>query len=718
MQVLRCPARSLHDDPTAHLTYDRNNKTLKLERRHSLSIKLLRLVLLWALAVGVVLSMGQIAYDLRKESHMIDSNAEQILAMSQDPATQAVYSLDREMAMQVIGGLFEHEAVRYAAIGHPDETQLASRERPLKSAPYRKITDWLFGVEQQYSVGLYGRAPYKEYYGDLRITLDTAPYGEDFLQSSLIILLSGVLRAMAMAFVLYLLYHILLTRPLAGIIDRIANINPDQPGKMHIPMLPGQEKNELGLWISKANELLESIERNSSRRREAEANLLHMAQHDHLTGLPNRSMLQEQLSRILADAGRRQRGVAVLCCGLDDFKEINEQFSYQSGDSLLVTVADRLRANSGRLGSLARLGGDQFALVQTGVGEPYEAAELAQTILDDLSRPFEVGEHTVSLRATIGITLFPDDGDDAEKLLQKAEQTMMLAKARSRNRYQFYIASLDSEMRVRRELDKELRGALERNEFHLTYQPQVSYATHEVVGVEALLRWQHPERGLVPPDLFIPLAEQNGIIISIGEWVLDQACKQLRVWHDQGFSELRMAVNLSTVQLHHSELSRVVTNLMQRYKLPAHCLEMEVTETGLMEDIAAAASHLNSLKKAGVLIAIDDFGTGYSSLSYLRGLPLDKIKIDKSFVQDVLVDEDDATIVRAIIQLGRSLNMEVIAEGVESAEQEAYVIAQGCNEGQGYYYSRPLSPEAFEVWIRQYQAKAKTALNSSENSSS
>ncbi|HEC51238.1 MAG TPA: EAL domain-containing protein, partial [Pseudomonas sabulinigri] len=656
---------------------------MKLERRHSLSIKLLRLVLLWALAVGVVLSMGQIAYDLRKESHMIDSNAEQILAMSQDPATQAVYSLDREMAMQVIGGLFEHEAVRYAAIGHPDETQLASRERPLKSAPYRKITDWLFGVEQQYSVGLYGRAPYKEYYGDLRITLDTAPYGEDFLQSSLIILLSGVLRAMAMAFVLYLLYHILLTRPLAGIIDRITNINPDQPGKMHIPMLPGQEKNELGLWISKANELLESIERNSSRRREAEANLLHMAQHDHLTGLPNRSMLQEQLSRILADAGRRQRGVAVLCCGLDDFKEINEQFSYQSGDSLLVTVADRLRANSGRLGSLARLGGDQFALVQTGVGEPYEAAELAQTILDDLSRPFEVGEHTVSLRATIGITLFPDDGDDAEKLLQKAEQTMMLAKARSRNRYQFYIASLDSEMRVRRELDKELRGALERNEFHLTYQPQVSYATHEVVGVEALLRWQHPERGLVPPDLFIPLAEQNGIIISIGEWVLDQACKQLRVWHDQGFSELRMAVNLSTVQLHHSELSRVVTNLMQRYKLPAHCLEMEVTETGLMEDIAAAASHLNSLKKAGVLIAIDDFGTGYSSLSYLRGLPLDKIKIDKSFVQDVLVDEDDATIVRAIIQLGRSLNMEVIAEGVESAEQEAYVIAQGCNEGQG-----------------------------------
>jgi len=685
---------------------------LKLERRHSLSIKLLRLVLLWALLVGLILSLGQIAFDLRKERQQIDQTAEQILAMSQDPATQAVYSLDREMALQVIGDLFEHPAVRFASIGHPDETQLASRERPLIESPLRSVTDWLFGVEQHYSVALFGREPYNEYYGDLRIVLDTAPYGEDFLQSSLVILVSGILRAVAMAMALYLLYHFLLTKPLAGIIDRISDINPDHPGKMHIPMLPGQERNELGLWINKANELLESIERNSNRRREAEANLLHMAQHDHLTGLPNRSMLQEQLSRILGDAGRRQRGVAVLCCGLDDFKEINEQFSYQSGDSLLVTVADRLRANSGRLGSLARLGGDQFALVQTGVSEPYEAAELAQTILDDLGRPFEIGDHTVSLRATIGITLFPDDGDNAEKLLQKAEQTMMLAKARSRNRYQFYIASLDSEMRVRRELDKELRGALERNEFHLVYQPQIAFDDHRVVGVEALVRWHHPERGLVPPDLFIPLAEQNGSIIEIGEWVLDQSCRQLRIWHDSGMTELRMAVNLSTVQLHHSELSRVVTNLIQRYKLPPRCLEMEVTETGLMEDISAAAGHLNSLKKAGVQIAIDDFGTGYSSLSYLRGLPLDKIKIDRSFVQDVLIDEDDATIVRAIIQLGRSLNMQVIAEGVESAEQEAYIIAQGCNEGQGYYYSRPLSATAFTDWLHAYEGASNKARRS------
>jgi len=292
---------------------------------------------------------------------------------------------------------------------------------------------------------------------------------------------------------------------------------------------------------------------------------------------------------------------------------------------------------------------------------------------------------------------------DASKLLQKAEQTMMLAKIRSRNRYQFYIASVDSEMRVRRELASSLRDALMRNEFHLVYQPQIDLTSRRVVGVEALLRWHHPERGLVPPDLFIPLAEQSGAIIAIGEWVLDQACRQLRDWQQAGRPELRMSVNLSTVQLHHPDLSCMVTRVLQRYALPRNCLELEVTETGLMEDIQAAAKHLNELKSTGVQIALDDFGTGYSSLSYLRGLPLDKIKIDKSFTGDLLVDHDDRNIVRIIIQLGRNLNMQVIAEGVESAEQEAYLSAEGCHEGQGYFYSRPLTAAALVTWMDDYE---------------
>ncbi len=684
---------------------------MKLDLKHSLSLKLLRVVLLSALVVGVVLSCGQIVFDIYKTRQSVSNDANRILGMFRDPSTQAVYSLDREMGMQVIEGLFQHESVRHASIGHPNEPMLAEKDRPLMELSTRWLTDPILGKEQTFTTQLVGRSPYSEYYGDLSITLDTAPYGEDFVTSSVIIFISGVLRALAMGLVLYLVYHWLLTKPLSKIIEHLTSINPDRPSEHKLPMLKGNERNELGLWINTANDLLASIERNTHLRREAENSLLRMAQYDFLTGLPNRQQLQQQLDHILEDAGRLQRRVAVLCVGLDDFKGVNEQFSYQTGDQLLIALADRLRSHSGRLGALARLGGDQFALVQADIEQPYEAAELAQNVLDDLEVPFSLEQQEVRLRATIGITLFPEDGDSTEKLLQKAEQTMTLAKSRSRNRYQFYIASVDSEMRRRRELEKDLREALNRGEMHLVYQPQVDYRDHRVVGVEALLRWQHPQHGFVPPDLFIPLAEQNGSIIPIGEWVLDQACRQLREWHDQGFSELRMAINLSTVQLHHAELPRVVNNLLQVYRLPQRSLEMEVTETGLMEDISTAAQHLLSLRRSGALIAIDDFGTGYSSLSYLKSLPLDKIKIDKSFVQDVLEDEDDATIVRAIIQLARNLDMQVIAEGVETAEQEAYIIAQGCNEGQGYLYSKPLSARELTLYLKQARRLSSAASN-------
>ncbi|AYF50575.1 bifunctional diguanylate cyclase/phosphodiesterase [Pseudomonas aylmerensis] len=683
---------------------------MKLELKNSLSVKLLRVVLLSALIVGVALSVAQIVFDAYKTRQAVAGDAQRILDMFRDPSTQAVYSLDREMGMQVIEGLFQDDAVRMASIGHPNETMLAEKSRALQQAPSRWLTDLILGQERTFTTPLVGKGPYSEYYGDLSITLDTATYGQGFIVNSVIIFISGVLRALAMGLVLYLVYHWLLTKPLSRIIEHLTSINPDRPSEHKIPQLKGHERNELGLWINTANQLLESIERNTHLRHEAESSLLRMAQYDFLTGLPNRQKLQEQLDKILIDAGRRQRRVAVLCVGLDDFKSINEQFTYQAGDKLLLALADRLRAHSGRLGALARLGGDQFALVQADIDQPYEAAELAQSILDDLEAEFALDHEEIRLRATIGITLFPEDGDSTEKLLQKAEQTMTLAKSRSRNRYQFYIASVDSEMRRRRELEKDLRDALSRDQFHLVYQPQISYRDHRVVGVEALIRWQHPEHGLVPPDLFIPLAEQNGTIIPIGEWVLDQACRQLREWHDLGFVGLRMAVNLSTVQLHHAELPRVVNNLMQIYRLPPRSLELEVTETGLMEDISTAAQHLLSLRRSGALIAIDDFGTGYSSLSYLKSLPLDKIKIDKSFVQDLLDDDDDATIVRAIIQLGKSLGMQVIAEGVETAEQEAYIISEGCHEGQGYHYSKPLQARELAAFLKQSERNSEVIL--------
>ncbi|KMN23833.1 putative bifunctional diguanylate cyclase/phosphodiesterase [Pseudomonas helleri] len=682
---------------------------MKLEFKNSLSIKLLRIVLLSALVVGGVLGCAQIVFDAYLTRQAVDEDAKQILNMFRDPSTQALYSLDREMAMQVIEGLFKDDALHKASIGHPNETVLAEKTRPLQQTSSRWLTDFILGQERSFTTPLVGSGPDREYYGDLSITLDTATYGQGFLTNAVVLLLSGVLRALLMSLVVYLIYHWLLTKPLSKMIQHLTSINPDHPSEHLIPQLKGHESNELGVWVNTANQLLASIERNAHLRLEAESSLLRMAQYDFLTGLPNRQQLQTQLSKILIDSGRSQRRVAVLCVGLDDFKGINEQFGYQTGDQLLQALTDRLRAHSGSLGALARLGGDQFALVQAHIEQPYEAAELAQGILDDLETTFSVDQQNIRLRATIGITLYPEDGDTSEQLLQKAEQTMTLAKSRSRNRYQFYIASVDREMRRRRELEKDLRDALLRNQLYLVYQPQIRYSDHRVVGVEALLRWQHPEHGMIPPDLFIPLAEANASIIDIGEWALDQACCQLRDWHDQGFTDLRMAVNLSTVQLHHAELPRVVNNLLQMYRLPPGSLELEVTETSLMEDISTAAQHLLSLRRSGALIAIDDFGTGYSSLSYLKSLPLDKIKIDKSFVQDLIDDDDDATIVRAIIQLGKSLGMQVIAEGVETLEQETYVISEGCHEGQGYLYSKPLGARELGAYLK--QAQRNNALN-------
>ncbi len=668
--------------------------------RNSLSRKLLRVVLLSALAVGLVLSCAQIIFGAYKTRQLIEADAQRILRMTRDPSTQAIYSLDREMGAQVMEGLFQHESIRMASIGHPDEGMLALKIRPPIDLPTRWLTDPILHRDRQFSIPLIGKPPYNEYYGELRITLDTAKYGQEFINDSIVIFIVGILRALTLGFVLFLIYQWLLTRPLTKLIEHLARINPDRPGEHKLPMIRGHERNELGLWVETANGLLASIEHNMHLRQEAESSLYRMTQYDSLTGLPNRQQLQSQLDHILDEARRMQRRVAVLCLGLDDFKGVNEQYSYQAGDCLLKALADRLRGSAGRLGALARLGGDQFVLVLSGIEQPYEAAELAQALLDDLENPIEFDGDPIRLRATIGITLYPEDGDNTEKLLQKAEQTMTLAKSRSRNRYQFYVASIDSEMRARRELEKDLSEALKRNEFHLVYQPQVDYHQNRITGVEALIRWKHPQGKLVPPDLFIPLAEQNGSIIEIGKWVLDQACSQLRQWHAEGYTGLRVAVNLSTVQLRHPQLPQMIGELLQKHQLPAETLELEVTETGLMEDIDAAAHNLHSLRRSGALIAIDDFGTGYSSLSYLKSLPLDKIKIDKSFVQDIGQDEG-ATIVRAVIQLGKSLGMTVIAEGVETPEQEAYLIAEGCQEGQGYYYSKPLPARDLDLLLRQ-----------------
>lgn len=666
---------------------------MKIERTNSLSFRLLGWVFAAAVVVGLLLSLLHIIYAAYLTSQQINNDGQRILEMFKSPSTQALYSLDADMGQQVLEGLLQHDAVVSASIGHPAEASLAVNVRAAQVFSGRYFTDLIFSAERTFVVPLKSELRA----GELKVVLDTAHYGKRFVKGALIVSSLGTLRALILALVLYLVYQIFLTRPLVEMIRQLGRVNPDRPTEYQLPLLKNHEKNELGAWTKKVNELLASIERNNCLRREAEKNVLLMSRIDLLTGLPNRQELQLQLDKILEDAKQSQQGVAIFHLGLDDFKNINDQYNYQVGDWLLINAAKRLRLSSGASACLARLAGDQFVVVQPNIQEPEQAAMAARAILDSFNESIWVEQVdsaepvAVRLQATIGITLYPDDGSDAEQLLQQAEHTMQLAKIGARNRYQFFVASVDSEMRQRRRLKQGLKEAIAKQQLYLVYQPQVSYIDRQVVGVEVLLRWQHPELGLIAPDVFIPLAEKNGQIIEIGNWVLKQACQQLRYWLDTGHTDLKVAVNLSTVQLHHGELLQQVQASLRQYNLQPNSLELEVTETGLMKDTQAAAKNLHGLRSMGVRVAIDDFGTGYSSLSYLKTLPLDKLKIDKSFVQDVLDSEDNATIVKTIIQLSKNLGMQVIAEGVESFEQERFLIALGCDEGQGYWYSKPVT---------------------------
>lgn len=673
------------------------NETVPVPVYTRLSSLLLRWTLLVALCVSIGMSLVQVVHSVSYTKQAINTDGRQILAMFEDPARQALYNLDSSMGRQVINGLFRHEAMRSARLGHPDELPLAEKLRPLQHGGMRFLTDRLFAPEQSFQLQLDDRSG-AQFIGRLDITLDTAGYAAGFIKEALIILATGILRAVILGIILYLVLRRLLTRPLSGMLSELSYIDPEHPGVHQLSIAPSHRNNELGQWVTRINQLLHAIQHVNQLRREAEENLLHMSHVDFLTGLPNRLGLQGKLDKVLVRARQSDSTVAVMCIGLDGFKSINERYSFQLGDWILRSFAQRVSSQLlGETSSFARLGGDQFILIQSGLNN-YQAAVQAQKILFLLHQPFVVpqqGQDDVEIRlsATIGITLFPDDAPTGELLLQKAEQTMRLSKMSGRNRYQFYIASIDQQLRERRQLEEDLRVAIEHQELHLLYQPQIDYASGKIVGAEALLRWRRKGKELVPPDTFIPLAEQTGSIIDIGNWVLEHACEQVREWLDIGWTDFRVAVNLSAIQLHNEELLPTIERMLSTYRIPPACLEFEVTETCLMQDVEKARQQLLALRELGVAIAIDDFGTGHSSLAYLKRLPLDKIKIDRSFVQDVLEDGDDATIVRTIIQLSHSLQFKVLAEGVETEAHERTLIDMGCDEGQGYLYSRPISAD-------------------------
>jgi diguanylate cyclase (GGDEF)-like protein/PAS domain S-box-containing protein len=434
--------------------------------------------------------------------------------------------------------------------------------------------------------------------------------------------------------------------------------------------------------------------------------LSHRAQHDFLTDLPNRVLLNDRINQAISFAARYSKQLAVMFVDLDYFKKINDAFGHAVGDKLLQAVATRLVTCVRRSDTVSRLGGDEFAVLLSQVERAEDAVFSAKKILSALAAPYSIDQKHLDINASIGVSTYPSDGRDAETLIQKADTAMYDAKKLGRNSYQFFRADMQARVLERQRLETALRSALGRDELRLNYQPKIDLKTGEITGVEALLRWHHPDRGLIPPSQFIPIAEESGLIIPIGQWVLLQACRQARAWMDAGLPAVRVAVNVSALQFMAKDFLSCVRAVLISTGVDPHNLELELTETVLMQDAESAVEKLHALKAIGVQLAVDDFGIGYSSFSYLRRFPLDALKVDRTFIKDLSADAGAATIVAAMINIGKSLHHRVIAEGVETREQLHFLQEQGCGEGQGYFFCHPVIAEKFaqflESGLREY----------------
>jgi diguanylate cyclase (GGDEF)-like protein/PAS domain S-box-containing protein len=423
--------------------------------------------------------------------------------------------------------------------------------------------------------------------------------------------------------------------------------------------------------------------------------MTHLAQHDSLTNLPNRVLLGDRLREAIILSGRHQRKLSVLFLDLDRFKHINDSMGHVVGDRLLQSVARRLFSCVRSSDTVGRQGGDEFVVLLWEVRRAEDAAMTAAKILEALREPHLIDGHELHVSGSIGIVTYPDDGTDAETLMKKADLAMYHAKETGRDGYQFFKPAMNARAVERQSLEDSLRYAIERRELVLHYQPKVDLKSGGIIGAEALIRWRHPQRGLVPPGQFVTIAEDCGLIVPIGRWVLREACRQARAWQTAGLPPLCVAINISPVELRAPGFVAGVRAILKETGLEPRYLELELTETVLIEDSRSVADVLEELKDIGVLLALDDFGTGYSSLSHLKRFPIDTLKIDQSFVRDLTVDEDDAGIVTAVIGMGKSLHMRVVAEGVETREQLEILQEHGCPQGQGYYFCRPVPAEEF-----------------------
>lgn len=672
----------------------------RLPRRDRLSTRLTRIVLLGTLLIGGALSLGQVLADAHSHSQQLDHSGRQALSTLHRAATEAVYEIDTDLAGQVLEGLTAYPGVYRAEIRMFPDTVLARREGELLQSPWRRISDSLFGARRDYREILEnprGGAAL----GELQVSVDTFVLGRDFLARTGLVLGAGLIWAALLGLVLLAVVSRVLTGPLERLADELADTDTLTPETASVSVPAGHEHDELGRLAKAMNTLLAGIRENLVRRAEAEARASYLQQFDDLTGLPNRQLLLTRLGHAVATASSRGAPLALLLLDLCGLRTTNETYGRAVGDDSLREVARRLDAIDGVF--VARVVEDKFALLlHEGVSRA-AVEELFQQVQQALQRPLELAAGQFQLAVRGGSAIYPDDADSAEGLLHNAESALVQAKGDGLSGAAFFDAARDDETATRRRLSQDLRRGSLGDELDLVFDPLVLARSGRVHGMEALLRWQHPQFGLLRPASFIRLAEENGTIQVLGDWVLRQACARAALWRANGQPNLAVSVNVSGAQLRERNLHERVAAVLEAHNLPGAALELEITETAIVDNVKYAAESLRRLRALGVGIAIDDFGTGHASLGYLKELPVTKLKIDMSFVRDVLTDLSDATIVRAIVGLGHSLGLQVSAEGVETAGQRRFLEDIGCDLLQGQLFGCGLRESEALGYARQKQ---------------
>lgn len=662
-------------------------------RFKSLTWKQTNLVVFTALFFAIAIFIVEIALVVVSTKQQLTTTQQELLDSVEQPAANAVWALDDNLARQTLEGAIKVEHVGSAVIELDDGSMFVSVSNNKKnnSQTFISLSNKLFDDLKEISRPLYRPFYFEgtqqqQLIGTLTVFYDTQELTNTLFSQLRFSFFATLARALLLTLVLSVVFHRFLTQPIARISEAIDKIEPDSPDENLLPMSNAHKDDELGLVTSKFNQILIQFSQTQSKLRK-------MATRDPLTGLPNRTLLLETIAVTIQRSRVHKRSFALMFIDLDRFKNINDSLGHALGDQFLARIARILERFVGDKGTVSRLGGDEFVILADTVHTPDQAADFVDKLLIQLNVPIQLNEHAIHPAASIGISIYPEDGNSAEDLIRHADIAMYSAKAAGSNQWAFFKQQMTERAAVRLRTEASLHDALKNNEFLLYFQPKLDLQTGKVIACEALIRWQKDGR-LISPVSFIPVAEETGIIIPIGRWVIEQSCKVLREWQKKYNYAIPIAINVASQQFADASLVPDIKQMALRYQIQPELLEIEITETSLMNDIELAIAKLEQLKSAGFGIAVDDFGTGYSSLSYLRHLPITTMKIDRCFVSDL---PGDSAIASTILMLGKQLNLTIVAEGIENEQQLDWLKENQCQVGQGFYFSQPLPQVEFEA---------------------